>query len=120
MCFINNLFTDFHLVRIFLIFNVDICDIIQVNAFNIFEKLKIIIAAATLQLKLKQWIHWIIDNVNYFVWRDVRRDHIVIFDIIIYTFEVNELISRKSRFITEFFFQNDAFRIIVKQFTIAV
>ena len=52
--FIDNFFTDFYLVRIFLIFNVDICDIIRVNAFDIFEKLKVIIAVTKPQLKLKQ------------------------------------------------------------------
>ena len=119
-CFIDNLFTDSHLVRIFLIFNVDICDIIRVNALDIFEELKIIIVATKSQLKLKQWIHWIIDNINCFVWRDVQRNHVVTFDIIAYILEVSELTSRKSRFIIEIFFRNDARKIIVEQFIIAI
>ena len=52
-CFINNLFINFYLVKILLIFNVDICDIIRVNAFDIFKELKIIIVATKSQLKLK-------------------------------------------------------------------
>ena len=53
-CFINNLFTDSHLVRALLTLNVDIYDIIQVNAFDISEELKAIAAVAKSQLKLKQ------------------------------------------------------------------
>ena len=52
--FIDNLFTNFYFVKIFLIFNVDICDIVQNNAFNIFKKLKIIAITKKLQLTLKQ------------------------------------------------------------------
>ena len=120
ICFIDNLFIDFHLVRAFLILNVDVCDIIQVNASDIFQELKIITAAAKSQLKLKQWIHRVIDNVNCFVWRNAQRNHVVTFDIIVYTSEINELISKKSRFIIEIFLRNDARRIIVEQFIIAV
>ena len=119
-CFIDNLFIDFHLVRVFLTFNVDICDIIRVNAFDIFEELKVIIAATKSQLKLKQWIHRIIDNVNCFVWKNAQRNHVVTFNITVYISEANELISRKSRFITEIFFRNDVRRIIVEQFIIAI
>ena len=54
MCFINNLFTDSHFVKAFLTFNIDICNIIQVNAFDIFKELKVITAATKSQLKLKQ------------------------------------------------------------------
>ena len=118
--FINNLFIDSHLVRILLTLNVDVCDIIWVNAFDIFQELKIIAVAAKSQLKLKQWIHQIIDNVNCFVWRDAQQNHVVTFNIIVYTSEVNELISRKSWFITEISFRNDVRKIIVEQFTIAV
>ena len=51
-CFIDNFFIDFHLVKAFLIFNIDVCNIIRVNASDIFEKLKVIIVAAKSQLKL--------------------------------------------------------------------
>ena len=52
-CFIDNLFIDFYLVKTFLTFNVNICDIIQINAFDIFEELKVITAVTKSQLKLK-------------------------------------------------------------------
>ena len=54
ICFINNLFTNSHLVKILLIFNVDICDIVRDNAFDISLKLKKISVATKLQLNLKQ------------------------------------------------------------------
>ena len=54
VCFIDNFFTNFYLVRIFLIFNVDICDIVRDNASDISLKLKKIIAATKSQLNLKQ------------------------------------------------------------------
>ena len=120
ICFIDNFFTDSYFVKILLIFNVDICDIIQVNALDIFEELKIITAATKSQLKLKQWIHQIIDNVNCFVWKDVQKDHVVTFDITAYTSEASELTLRKSRFTIEIPLRNGARRIIIEQFIIAV
>ena len=44
----------------------------------------------------------------------------ITFNIIVYISEANELISRKNRFIIEIFLRNDARRIIVEQFIIAV
>ena len=52
--FIDNFFTNSHLVKVLLIFNVDICNIIQINASDIFQDLKIIIVAAKSQLNLNQ------------------------------------------------------------------
>ena len=54
VCFIDNFFTSFHFVKVFLIFNIDICDTIRNNAFNISTKLKEIIVATKSQLNLKQ------------------------------------------------------------------
>ena len=54
VCFIDNLFTNFHFVKTLLIFNVDICDIVRDNAFDISLKLKKIIVATRSQLNLKQ------------------------------------------------------------------
>ena len=105
ICFINNFFTNFYLIKAFLTFNVDICNIIQVETFNIFQDLKVITVMTKPQLNLNQWIHWIIDNVNCFVWRNVQRNHIITFDIIVYISQVNELTSRKNRFTIEIFFE---------------
>ena len=54
VCFIDNLFTNSHLVKTLLIFNVDICDIVRDNAFDISLKLKEIIVATKSQLNLEQ------------------------------------------------------------------
>ena len=51
--FIDNFFTNSHFVKVFLIFNVDICDIVRDNAFDILLKLKKIIVATKSQLNLK-------------------------------------------------------------------
>ena len=54
VCFIDNLFTNSHLVRVLLILNVDICDTIRDNASDISLKLKEIVAATKSQLSLEQ------------------------------------------------------------------
>ena len=120
ICFIDNLFTDPHLARALLTLNVNICGIIRANAPGISQDLKVIAAAAKSQLNLGQWIHRVVDNVNCFVWRDAQRDHVVTFDTSVYTWQASELTPRKSRFTTGIPFRNDARRIIVEQFTIAV
>ena len=54
VCFIDNLFTNSHLVRVLLILNVDICDTIRDNASDISLKLKEIAVATKSQLSLEQ------------------------------------------------------------------
>ena len=54
VCFIDDFFTNSHFVKILLILNVDICDIVRNNAFDISLKLKEIIVATKSQLNLKQ------------------------------------------------------------------
>ena len=54
VCFIDNFFTNFHLVKALLTFNVDICDTIRDNAFDISLKLKEITVATKSQLSLEQ------------------------------------------------------------------
>ena len=54
VCFIDNLFTNSHLVRALLILNVDICDIVRDNASDISLELKEIAAATKSQLNLEQ------------------------------------------------------------------
>ena len=52
--FLNNLFIDPHLVRALLILNIDVCDIVRVNAPDISPKLKAIAANKKPQLTLRQ------------------------------------------------------------------
>ena len=54
VCFIDNFFTNSHFVKALLTLNVDICDTIRDNAFDISLKLKKIIVATKSQLNLKQ------------------------------------------------------------------
>ena len=86
VCFIDNLFTNSHFVKVLLTLNVDICDIVRDNASDISLKLKEITAATKSQLNLEQWIHRIVNEViNCFVWRNFERDHVISSTTIAYT-----------------------------------
>ena len=118
---IDNFFTNFHFVKIFLIFNVNICDIVRNNAINISRKLKKKIVTTKSQLNLKQWIHRIVNElINCFVWKNLERNHVISFVIIAYILQTNEQTSRKIQFTIDMFFRDDFNKIVVKQFIIAM
>ena len=121
VCFLNNLFTNSHLVRALLTLNIDVCDIVRDNASDISQELKIIVAAKKSQLTLKQWLHRVVNEmINCFVWRDAQRDHVITFDTTAYTSQISEQTFRKTRHITDISLRDDTLRVTIEQFIIAV
>ncbi|KAG7004901.1 hypothetical protein G7Y79_00022g051220 [Physcia stellaris] len=121
VCFIDNLFTNSHLVRALLTLNVGICGTVRGNAMGIPQELKEIAAAKKSQLDLGQWIYRVVDGlVNCFVWRDPERDHVVSFATTAYTPQADEQASRKTRFTVGMLLRDGFSRVVVRQPTIAV